>query len=146
EIGEMWMSLWQRTTGKNFAEVWAETLLDGEVVLKEVSQALAYSSDAYMTILQRLRLFDDSQRGNGLLTAIAAVALVWCEEAPEEGLAVAANAIGSDTDTTATMAGALYGGSGASPPKERILDHELLSSEADRMTALSTRTRVPQHQ
>ena len=49
-------------------------------------------------------------RGSGTKTAILAAALAWMfRDNPHEAIVVGANLLGSDTDTIATMAGAILG-------------------------------------
>ena len=57
---------------------------------------------------------------------------------PHEGISVATNELGTDTDTIATMAGALLGACNiTSQPPEDPLDSAYLLAEADRLIAIS---------
>lgn len=57
---------------------------------------------------------------------------------PHKGMVVAANKLGTDTDTIATMAGALLGACNiTSQPPEDPLDSAYLLADADRLTAIS---------
>ena len=56
---------------------------------------------------------------------------------PHKGLIVAANLLGSDTDTIATMAGAILGLVAANNPPEPVADMEYLIKEAGRMYNIS---------
>ena len=59
---------------------------------------------------------------------------------------VAANALGTDTDTIATMAGALLGACDeAGQPPEEVLDRGYLLEEADRLVAISQGREVESH-
>ena len=59
---------------------------------------------------------------------------------------MAANELGTDTDTIATMAGALLGACGSSPePPERPLDADYLVCEADRLAAIAAGEDVAHH-
>jgi hypothetical protein len=69
--------------------------------------------------------------------------LAWCgQDRPQETIAVAAGALGSDTDTVATMAGALLGAVADSEPDGPIADRDLHVSEARRLYALSVGEQV----
>ena len=92
---------------------------------------------SYSLIIDRLGLRRPERRGSGLLTAVAAMGLTWCETQPEEALRMAANAIGTDTDTIATMAGAILGVSAESDPPTEVLDADLFRSEADRLAKIA---------
>ena len=81
-----------------------------------------------------------------MLTAVAAALLPWCEARPEEGLGIAANAIGTDTDTIATMAGAIFGAVADHEPPVDVLDAELFRAEASRLTDVAFgRKAAPSH-
>ena len=57
---------------------------------------------------------------------------------PIDAAVVAANEIGTDTDTIGTMAGALLGAcDAATEPPERPLDSDYLLREADRLVAIA---------
>ena len=58
---------------------------------------------------------------------------------------IAANELGTDTDTIATMAGAILGGSTKEEPPVKVLDAELFLSEADRLVDLSEGKRPASH-
>jgi hypothetical protein len=79
------------------------------------------------------------QRGSGTKTAVLGATLAWLfQNDPEQGLKVCVNELGTDTDSIATMAGAILGpGNGeAIPGPVSGLDYVLL--EADRMAALAS--------
>ena len=96
------------------------------------------TSDVYRGISARLGLTDKAQRGSGILTAVAAVALAAAAADAHDAAVVAANAIGTDTDTIGTMAGALLGACDtATEPPEKPLDSDYLLREADRLVSIS---------
>ena len=82
-------------------------------------------TDSYASVVDCLRLRDQARRGDGMLTAVSAMGLIWCEAEPERAMSVAANAIGTDTDTIATMAGAILGLVAEEDPPVEVLDGEL---------------------
>ncbi len=104
-------------------------------------------AERYEAIVAELGLRDRSRRGSGVLTAVAAVALLWCEEEPSEALRIAANCLGTDTDTIATMAGALLGVVVDQDPPGAVLDEHLFRSEANRLAriALGERPEGPRY-
>jgi hypothetical protein len=61
---------------------------------------------------------------------------------PLEMLQVAVNSISSDTDTIATMAGAISGASGTNPPIMELMDRKYILSEADRLFRISRGEKV----
>ena len=102
-----------------------------------------YTSDKsgarrYESIVDALRLTKPDLRGSGVLTAVAAVGLIWCDSSPESSLRIAANAIGTDTDTIATMAGAIMGLTAENEPPVEVLDAALFRSEAKRLAEIAS--------
>ena len=72
-----------------------------------------------------------------MLTAVAAAGLVLCETRPDETMRIAANALGTDTDTIATMAGAIVGVTAETdPPAGSVLDEDLFRSDATRLVGM----------
>lgn len=140
-LGSTWVALWEQETGERLRGAWRETV-------DELCTAIGHAADgengagntaeAYRGICARLGLADKAQRGSGILTSVAAVALAAASASTHEGAVVAANAVGTDTDTIATMAGALLGAcDAAGEPPEKPLDSEYLLREADRLSAIA---------
>ncbi len=72
-----------------------------------------------------------------MLTAVAAIALTWWEPRPAEAMRIAANEVGTDTDTIATMAGAIVGAVADADPPVEVIDADLFRAEADRLAAIA---------
>ncbi len=137
EISQFWRPALERESGP-FAEKWAETIQECQDTISAVSgTANREGAERYEAIVDLLQLRDPKRRGNGVLTALAAVALTWCEPEPERALRIAANAVGTDTDTIATMAGAILGVNAESAPPASVLDADLFQLEADRLSAIA---------
>jgi hypothetical protein len=138
ELGSYWLSVFERESGK-FNQAWAQVVTESKDAIEIAAKSSTNGSGAerYAMIIDRLGLRKPSQRGSGVLTAVAATALTWCVVRPEEALRVAANAIGTDTDTIATMAGAIMGVMAASEPPVEVLDVNLFRAEADRLADIA---------
>ena len=140
-LGSTWIGLWERETGQQFREVWHDTVDELRTAISHVSSdsnAADGTTGAYQDICDRLGLDAANQRGSGILTTVAAVALAAISQSAHEGIVAAANAVGTDTDTIATMAGALLGACDrAGQPPEEPLDSDYLLSESDRLVAIS---------
>ena len=140
-LGPVWIGLWERETGERFNDVWRVTVDELHHAIKNAADgAEAANSDAaaYQGVVDRLGLRDRTQQGSGILTTVAAVALASAASGAHEGVVAAANAIGTDTDTIASMAGALLGACDtAMDPPEDPLDSAYLRSEADRLVAVA---------
>ena len=140
-LGPVWSGLWERETGEQFSDAW-------QVTVDELRHAIENAADsaeaangvgaAYGGIVDRLGLRDRAQQGSGILTTVAAAVLAAAASKAHVGVVAAANAIGTDTDTIASMAGALLGAcDGAADPPEEPLDSAYLRAEADRLVAVA---------
>ena len=146
EVGSYWRTAFEQESGA-FDDVWAETVAECREAIQTASmnRSNATGADRYADIIDNLGLRDPSRRGSGILSAVAAVGLIWCETRPEEALRIAANAIGSDTDTIATMAGAILGVVADVDPPVEVLDADLFRKEADRLAEIAFGGRPQSH-
>ena len=148
-LGPVWSGLWERETGERFNDAWRVTVDELHHAIKTASDGAeaADSDDAtYEGIVDRLGLRDRAQQGSGILTTVAAVVLAATASNAHRGLVAAANAIGTDTDTIASMAGALLGACDTtSDPPEDPLDIAYLRTEADRLLAVAWGERAHGH-
>ena len=137
EIGQYWRGAFERESGA-FASAWKRSIDNCRSTIQVAADTTKQTgSDRYDALVNRLDLADPARRGSGMLTAVAAVGLTWCEQQPEEALRIAANAIGTDTDTIATMSGAILGVNAEMNPPVEVLDAALFRSEAERLSAIA---------
>ena len=138
EVGSYWRAAFERESGA-FSEAWMRAIDKCKEAIQVAGGKTSneIGANRYADIVDRLRLRDPTRRGSGMLTAIAAVGLIWCETRPEEALRIAANAIGTDTDTIATMVGAILGVTAETEPPVEVLDADLFRSEADRLANIA---------
>ena len=138
EVWNYWRTAFEREAAP-FREAWELAITDSRDALRMASANPSNETGAarYAGIIERLGLRNKPSRGSGILTAIAAVGLTWCETQPEEALRIAANEIGTDTDTIATMAGAILGPTAETEPPVEALDAALLRSEAYRLSKIA---------
>ena len=149
-LSSVWLGLWERSTNEDFQDKWQTTI--GEL-LKAIHHAQAAINctgclaEVYKAVCEHLELYAEHQRGSGILTPVAAAALATAAADPYDVIVVAANELRTDTDTIATMAGALLGACHAdkSPPEEP-LDVSYLLNDADRLIAISQGTQTASHQ
>jgi len=140
-LGAIWLSVWERQGGRSIEaaieEVRDECLADIEIA---TSFANERSDSSYSRLVEELGGLTEEQRGSGTKTAIIAAALSWIhrDDYPATALVKAANLLGSDTDTIATMAGAILGAVANEAPRSPILDEKYILFEASRMHCLST--------
>ena len=145
EVGNYWLGAFEREA-ESFAAAWARAVAESKEAIRLASGTGTTGETGYGLVVERLGLRDPARRGSGMLTAVAAVALIWCESQPEEALRIAANALATDTDTIATMAGAILGAAAERDPPVEVLDAELFRSEADRLAAIARGKRPMGHQ
>ena len=140
-LGATWIGLWQEATGAEFRNAWQSTTDELSVAIRDAMEQVDATEDieaTYAGIAVHLGLSNPKQQGSGILTTVAAVALAAAASKAHQGVVAAANATGTDTDTIATMAGALLGACDeAGDPPEQPLDSAYLESEADRLVAVS---------
>ena len=140
-LGSTWVALWEQETGKRLRDAWRVTVDELRTAIGQVvagTNGADSTSEVYRGISARLGLTDKAQRGSGILTPVAAVALAAAATDAHDAAVVAANEIGTDTDTIATMAGALLGACDtATEPPEKPLDSDYLLREADRLVSIS---------
>ena len=140
-LGSAWAALWEQETGRRLRDAWQMTVDELHTAIGHAADGAdggASTADVYRGISVRLGLTDEMHRGSGILTPVAAAALAAAAASPHDAAVVAANEIGTDTDTIATMAGALLGACDvATEPPEKPLDSEYLLREADRLVSVS---------
>ena len=137
ELGQFWLVTFERDAGE-FNVSWEQAIEEcREAVRIAAGVTQGEGADRYDTIINELRLRDPNNRGSGVLTSIAAVALLWCESRPREALRIAANALGTDTDTIATMSGAILGAATQEEPPIEVLDADLFRAEAKRLAEIA---------
>lgn len=90
----------------------------------------------YLNACRDVGLFNKSTLGAGTSTFVAAYWLAWAfRDDPVNGLLLATNAVGTDTDTIATIAGAHLGTVRPFPLTEPVLDRDYIESETLRLVA-----------
>lgn len=146
ELQTYWRTAFERDAGP-FDEAWERAIADSRNTLQAASTHPAglTGEERYSAIVDALHLRKKEHIGNGIRTAIAAVGLTWCETQPAEALRIAANALGTDTDTIATMAGAILGVISETEPPVDVLDANLIRSEANRLSRIAQGEKPPNH-
>ena len=148
-LGSTWVALWEQATGGLLLDAWRVTVDELRVAIGHAADAVDGAEGAagiYGRVADRLGLKDPGQRGSGILTPVAAGAVAAAASSAHEGVVVAANELETDTDTIATMVGALLGACGppVGPPEEP-LDSDYLLREADRLVAVVAGEEVAHH-
>ena len=148
-LGTIWTGLWEQATGKQFRDEWRLAANELNAAIRTAGVGIDTSEDVnviYKGLVERLGLDAEHQRGSGILTTVAAVGLADATPSAKTAIVTAVNALGTDTDTIATMAGALLGAcDGTGPPPQDPLDSKYLSTEAERLSSLSQGKTVAKH-
>jgi ADP-ribosylglycohydrolase len=146
-LRERWLPTWEKTAGRRWQDAVEETIEEGATMVDLAQQALADGrnpGEAYRDLIIGLGGKKRETAGSGMIAAIASLAAAWMfREDPVDGLRVIANQLGTDTDTIATMAGALLGATGLAPPPGPLLDSDYIAGEAARMVAISEGQAAP---
>ena len=148
-LGQTWTGLWERETGLQLRDTWRDTVNEVRSALALLDAEMEDADGievAYKAIVEHLGLGAKHQRGSGILTSVAAAALAATASNAHEAVVAATNALGTDTDTIATMAAALLGAcDAAADPPEEPLDSAYLRQEADRLYSISQGVKVDSH-
>lgn len=143
ELG-FWRVALEQEAG-DFDTAWVRSVEELRQAISAIRAHNAHGEAGYAAVVDALNLRDPKRRGSGMLTALAAVALAWCEPRAAEAIRIAANALGTDTDTIATMAGAMLGAVADTDPPQKVLDIDLFRSEAHRLAQIASGKAPPSY-
>jgi ADP-ribosylglycohydrolase len=140
QIATFWIPMWEENTKAKFSDAIDETI---DELIRDIYNLISIyngglSTDRkYTFALEELGGFDESQRGSGTKTAIFASFLsALFPNSPEQALTLCVNCLGSDTDTIATVAGAILGVICDRAPPERIQDQNYIEKESLRLVSV----------
>lgn len=145
ELASLWEPTWERETGKSLDSAIHEFQSEAQSDISKIAKLFETSkSPDYHEVLHQLGCLTDKYRGSGFKTALAALTLcqIYSPDRIEEALARSANELESDTDTIATMAGAILGALAKSEPKWALQDTAYIRKEASRMASIAQRERT----
>ena len=143
QLSVFWRGYWEQASGKSLGDamalMWQEASRDIERVEQQVESSGGNEQEIYHSILLELGCLDPRYRGSGFKTALAALSLarLFPPTRMEKCLETAANELDSDTDTIATMAGALLGTIAEADIDWPIQDRSYITGEAVRLFAIS---------
>ncbi len=144
-LSELWIGQWEMRSPRSFSEAAAEVV---EEIYDDIERCrridLREPDTAYTEAVSALDVLRADQRGSGTKTAILAAVLSWLHEGDaERAVKAAANCLRSDTDTIATMAGAICGAVVGHEPDGSLCDRDYIIHEADRMATIAAGGRAP---
>jgi len=139
DLSLMWVPQWEKLARKRVSEAADEVLAacehDVRLALDVVRSNKGQAGDeVYRSVVQRLGGQDKKTVGSGTKTALlASIASRLFIDHPLDGVVSVSNLLGSDTDTIATMMGAILGVTTSEAPPQPVLDEEYIISQAQRL-------------
>ncbi|WP_417831912.1 ADP-ribosylglycohydrolase family protein [Terasakiella sp.] len=143
ELSAIWLPIWESENGTSFeygCEVVArECRKDISSLIELIDKGASYSD-----LVHSIGGFEDKTRGSGTKTAILSVAHAWLyrRASIKEALLAAANLLNSDTDTIATMSGAILGCVTKTVPSDRLADRQYIEDQAQRCWNIANGNKV----
>ena len=142
QLAGIWRPFWEGEAGMSLQSAIRAFQKDAFEDISLINDAFERSMipPDYRDLLRRIGCLTNKYRGSGYKTALAALALslLHSPETVANALIQAANELDSDTDTIATMTGALLGILAKHEPRWKIQDIEYLKSEAKRMADIAS--------
>lgn len=140
ELSALWLPQWSHAEYSSWGKAAGATLIEMQSEAERVAAVVEKAPNfeaGYVAVVDLLDLRDAKQRGSGSRTSLAALALLALarrhDRASASVLIAAASVVETDTDTIATMAGALLGLLETDGPPGPVLDEQYLVAEARRI-------------
>lgn len=144
QMEHLWLGLWEQHTQLTLDQAVANVIGELGEDLAICQHVASNGPGAYVDAVERLGAFRADQRGSAIKTTTLALLAAWLfASQPETGIATCANRLGTDTDSIATMAGALLGATLTDGPDSAIVDRAYIEREAERMWAIGEHRKVP---
>ena len=144
-----WVENWERESQQSLEEGVNQSIaeLRHDINLIEdyisVSNTDLLSEHSYRQIAYKLGCLDKNTRGSGTKTALLASYVSYIfRDNTYDSLVTIVNSLGTDTDTIATMAGAIMGVIARKDPPEEVMDQTYLNEEAERLYNISQGEKV----
>nr|CAB61577.1 hypothetical protein [Yersinia enterocolitica] len=132
-LNTAWVPFFESQTSTNLEEAYDEVYQELVNLLDVVEQWKTAENPSYSSLVKVLNLKDKKTRGSGTLTAIAALAASYLKPNNLSSLMLdIANELGTDTDSIATMVGALRGYLEGTRPPQELQDQSYFIYDAER--------------
>jgi ADP-ribosylglycohydrolase len=144
QLGIFWLGPWETQSGHSFASAVEQEAERAKELLQRICKHVESGPAGYSRCLTELGGFDAETRGAGTNTALAACVLAGYgrDISVEKILVLGANALGSDTDTITSMAGAILGAIQGGEPQWRVQDRSYIAAEAMRLAEIGSGRKV----
>jgi ADP-ribosylglycohydrolase len=140
QLAAFWRAQWESKMGTSLSDA-LQAMRTASLRDIDAVHACAKSMvpQEYPRVLEVLGCTSQEFRGAGFKTALVASVLAHMhrERSPAKALAQAANELESDTDTIATMAGAILGACAEAAPEWHIQDRDYIVCEATRLAHIA---------
>ncbi len=146
DLSDIWLGQWEQRSKRTLAEAVTETIGELKKEIKLCANGSSKSSPRgrYAEAIEAVEAFRPDQRGSATKTVIlAALAAHLFADDPRGAVLAPATTLGTDTDTIATMSGAIVGVTARDAPPEPLADAAYIELEATRMAALAIGARPP---
>lgn len=143
-----WVGQWEQATQQSFAQSWHRIIDECHRLLDVATPLVPTLAGAtanevtrnYADLANTLELRDERSRGSGTVTTVAALVLAAAfPRDPMRAALVPALAVGTDTDTIATMAASVVATATPESLPSPVLDQDYLIAEADRLASIRSR-------
>ena len=136
-LSTAWVPMFESQFGKTLEEAYEDVHKEISELINSVSKWSEGKNKSYQGLVDTLDLKNVQIRGSGTLTAVAAMAAATIEEDLTTLLVSMVNALGTDTDSIATMVGAIRGIFDESPPPQDVQDQPYIINDAQRLYRIS---------
>jgi len=139
DLSSFWLPVWEERIGARIEEAFEQVAKELSADIEVIGRYVSGSPQGYKEMVEAIGGLAPETRGSATKTALIAAALsfMFRDSDPTEGLLTAANLLFSDTDTIATMCGALLGVVADNFPGYPVLDSLYIEREAMRMYEIS---------
>jgi hypothetical protein len=141
-LEHLWLGLWEKRSAASLEDAVGEVIDELRADIAAL-QEIGDGAGGYGDAVEALGAFRPEQRGSGTKTAVLSAVAAWLfADQPERAVITCANRLGTDTDSIATMTGALIGATLDEGPHLPLTDRSYIEREADRMWAISEQRQV----
>ncbi|MCT8467215.1 ADP-ribosylglycohydrolase family protein [Chromohalobacter canadensis] len=145
DLRMLWLGVWSENSKVLFEEAVTQVvkeMVDDFHTLEPLAEGIL--DDVYPQAVEALGGLEQSSRGSGTKTAILAsfASSLADVSAPKEALLQIVNVLGSDTDSIATMAGAIIGACTDSECEGAVQDRKYIQAEAERLALIAKGEKV----
>ncbi len=152
ELNFYWLHHWEGETQQSIKQAILESVEEVQkdigIAEKTLTKARGHErvGETYAQLVEQIGCLRRDLAGSGTKTALLASYLSYVfRDRPKEGLIEAVNLFGSDTDTIATMAGAIMGVMAKNDPPEEVADIKYIVEESERLYKISEGQKTRSH-